>query len=55
MVDSPTWGQIFKEMRTSDYFMGASIYGCGIVWAYFASKPFTTMMERLVVYHGVSH
>ena len=35
--------------------MGATIYGTGLCWAYFCSKPFTSMMQRLVVYHGVSH
>merc|ERR1740123_82684 len=54
-VDAPTWGQIWKELRFSDLFMGCSIYGTGIVWAYFASKPFPQMMQRLVVYHGVAH
>ena len=54
-VDAPTWGQIWKEFRMSDLFMGATIYGTGLCWAYFCSKPFTSMMQRLVVYHGVSH
>ena len=35
--------------------MFGSIYGFGIVWGYIASRPFPSIMQRLLVYHGVSH
>lgn len=46
---------IFSEFRTSDLFMGFSIYGAGIAWAYLCSRPFTMLTQRMVVFHGVSH
>ena len=42
-------------MRFSDYFMAASVYGVGMMWAYTISRPFPQMMQRLVVYRGFSH
>ena len=35
--------------------MFGSIYGCGVVWAFGISRPFPSIMQRLLVYHGVSH
>ena len=43
------------EMRISDYIMFGTIYGAGIGWAYLCSRPWTQLMQRLVVFHGVSH
>ena len=42
-------------MRFSDYFMFATIYGTGILWSFAISRPMPTLMQRLIVYHGVSH
>ena len=42
-------------MRFSDLFMAATIYGTGLLWAYSISRPFPQAMQKLVVYHGVSH
>lgn len=55
LVDSPTWADVWKEMRFSDLFMGATIYTGGLLWGYWASRPFPLLMQRLVVYHGVAH
>ena len=55
MIDTPTWGDVFRNMRFSDYFMGASVYGFGLVWSYTISRPFPQMMQRLICYHGFSH
>ena len=54
-IDAPTWGELLKEIRFCDIFMGFSIYGAGIFWAYAASRPFPILMQRLVVYHGITH
>ena len=35
--------------------MSGTIYGTGILWSYVISRPFTSLSQRLVVYHGVSH
>ena len=35
--------------------MFGTIYGMGTVYGYVASRPFTTMAARMVIYHGVSH
>jgi hypothetical protein len=35
--------------------MGGTIYGTGILWAYTISRPFPSLISRLIVYHGVSH
>lgn len=42
-------------MRFSDLVMFGTLYGAGICWAYWASRPFTQVTQRLVVFHGVSH
>ena len=42
-------------MRFSDYFMFGTIYGTGMLWSFAASRPFPHLMQRLIVYHGVSH
>jgi hypothetical protein len=55
LIDAPTWGDLFNNMRMSDFVMGGSIYGSGLLWGYYASRPFPMLMQRLVVYHGVSH
>ena len=35
--------------------MFGTLYGSGTVYAYIASRPFTTMAARLLWYHGMSH
>ena len=54
-IDTPTVGDLYREFRTSDLIMLFSLYGAGIVWGYMASRPFTMITQRLVVFHGVSH
>ena len=55
MVDQPTPGDIAREFRISDAFMALTMYGGGICWAYFCSRPFQLVTQRLIVFHGVSH
>ena len=55
-IDSPTWGDVGRELRFSDYFMfGTVYYGMGHTWGYLASRPFPMLMQRLIVYHGSAH
>jgi len=54
-IDTPNWGDIFHEMRFSDYFMFGTIYGTGTLWAYAASRKMPIVMQRLLVFHAVSH
>ena len=54
-IDAPTIPDIMAEMRTSDIIMFGTLYGVGIGWAYACSRPFTQLMQRLLVFHGVSH
>ena len=35
--------------------MFGSIYGAGILWSWFISRPMPIMGQRLIVYHGFSH
>ena len=42
-------------MRFSDWVMGSTIYGTGIVWSFAISRPFPAIMQRLLVYHATSH
>ena len=53
--DAPSWIDIFREMKFSDFFMGGTVYGIGMMYAYVAAKPFMLLMERMVVFHGISH
>ena len=54
-VDQPTLADIGTEFRSSDLVMLFSIYGAGIAWSYFCSRPFPMITQRLVVFHGLSH
>ena len=54
-VNNPSWSDIFGAMRLSDFFMGATIYGSGVVWGYTVSRPMPMLMQRLIVYHGCAH
>ena len=55
LVDKPSVYDVVGSWRASDYFMFGSIYGTGIVWSYFISRPFPSVMQRLLVYHSMSH
>jgi hypothetical protein len=35
--------------------MGGAVYGTGVLWSYVISRPFNQLMQRLVIYHGISH
>ena len=54
-IDQPTTADIMRELRTSDLICFMSLYGAGIMWAYFASRPMIMMTQRLAVFHGISH
>ena len=55
ITDRPTVSDVFANMRVSDLFFGASIYFGGIFASYIASRPFPSVMQRIVAYHGMSH
>ena len=51
----PTTADVARELRGSDFFMGATIYGSGIMWGYLASRNMNLLAQRLAIYHSVSH
>ncbi len=55
IVDTPSIRDIVSSWRFSDFVMGGSVYGGGILWSYLLSRPFPSLSQRLVVYHGMSH
>ena len=55
IIDTPTLRDVVQNLRFSDFVMGGSIYGGGVLWAYLVSRPFPNLSSRLVIYHGVSH
>lgn len=54
-VDVPSYADIFREMRFSDLFMFGTVYTIGNVWAFLCARKLPVVMQRLVVYHAVSH
>tara|TARA_B110001450_G_C17241843_1_gene327800 strand:- start:75 stop:398 length:324 start_codon:yes stop_codon:yes gene_type:complete len=46
---------VVGSWRISDYIMFGTIYGGGIVWSYGISRPYPNVMQRLLVYHSISH
>ena len=54
-IDAPTWGDLAREVQLSDFVMGGTVYSFGLLWGYYASRPYPMVMQRLVIYHGVSH
>jgi hypothetical protein len=55
IIDTPTPRDIVGALRFSDFVMGATVYGTGIIWSYAISRPFPMLSQRLLVYHGISH
>lgn len=55
IIDTPTPGELISSWRFSDFFMGGTIYGSGVMMAYIASRPFVSLSQRLIVYHTLSH
>lgn len=55
IIDTPTFRDVISSLQLGDFVMGGTVYGAGILWAYGISRPLPTLMQRLVVYHGVSH
>ena len=55
IVDTPSIRDIVSSWRLSDFVLGGSVYGGGILWSYLLSRPVPQLSQRLVVYHGMSH
>ena len=55
IIDKPSMHDLVSSFRFSDGFMFGSIYSAGIVTAYTISRGLPSMMQRLLVYHGISH
>ena len=55
LVDCPTANDVWNELRMSDFVMGGAVYGFGMLSGWHASRSFNMLMQRVVVYHGVSH
>ena len=55
ITDKPTYSDVFANMRFSDYVMSGSIYFGGMITSYWLSRPFPSVMQRIVIYHGLSH
>jgi hypothetical protein len=55
IVDTPSVRDIVSNWRFSDFVMGGTVYGGGILWSYLLSRPFPNLSQRLIVYHGMSH
>lgn len=55
IVDTPSIRDIVSSWRFSDFVMGGTIYGTGILWSYLLSRPFPQLSQRLVIYHAMSH
>ena len=55
IIDKPSLSDLVGSWRFSDYCMFGAIYGVGILWSFGISRPFPSVMQRLVVYHGISH
>ena len=43
-VDTPTWGDIGREYRMSDFVMGMSVYWMGHACGFIAGRPFPMLM-----------
>ena len=54
-IDQPTYGDVAREWRASDAFMGATIYGVGILNGYLCSRNWPILGQRLVIYHTMTH
>ena len=55
IVDTPSIRDIVTSWRFSDFVLGGTVYGTGILWSYLLSRPFPQLSQRLLVYHGMSH
>ena len=54
-MDKPSIFDLVASLRFSDYFMFGTIYSTGIVAGYLICRQFPHMMQKLLVYHSVSH
>eukprot|EP00347_Sterkiella_histriomuscorum_P019097 403342958 len=55
IIDRPTIKDVISNLKFSDYVMGATLYTSGILGAYYVSRPFIDLSQKLLVYHGLSH
>ena len=43
IIDTPSVRDLASSVRFSDFVMGGSIYGAGILWSYVMSRPFSNL------------
>ena len=55
IIDRPTVKDVITNMKFSDYVMGATVYGSGMIGAYICSRPMIDLSQKLLVYHVLSH
>ena len=55
LIENPTFRNLLQNLRFSDFVMGGTIYGVGVLWAYYASRAFVELSHKLLIYHGLSH
>lgn len=55
IIETPTVYNVISNWRFSDFLMGGTFYGAGVIWAYIISRSLPSLAQRLVVFHGVSH
>ena len=55
IIDKPTVQDLVSSFRFSDFSMFGILYGTGIIVGYKCSRNFPVMMQRLLIYHGMSH
>lgn len=55
IIDKPSMHDLVSSFRTSDYCMFGAIYGTGVLFSFVISRGLPSVVQRLLVYHGVSH
>lgn len=55
IIDTPTLRDLFSSLTLSDFIMGGTVYSFGTCWSYYLSRPLPTIIQRLFMYHAVSH
>jgi hypothetical protein len=55
IIDRPTLKDVITNMKFSDYVMGATFYGSGILAGYYCSRPMIELQQKLLAYHAISH
>ena len=42
-IDKPTFGDMVSSVRASDFVLFGSMYGTGILWSWYLSRPYPIM------------